>query len=135
VGSYPVAFASFLCFAIAFITYKKVGIDYITKSDWIFLTLALLTLPLWYLTSSALYAVLLLCTIDVIGFIPTFKKAYKFPYEEQLTFFVLMLIKDIFFTIPSLESHTLTTMVFPLTLSTMTFFFVVMVYFRRKKDT
>ncbi|SFV71261.1 hypothetical protein MNB_SV-13-965 [hydrothermal vent metagenome] len=27
VGSYPVAFASFLCFAIAFMTYKKVGID------------------------------------------------------------------------------------------------------------
>ena len=133
VGTFPVAFAASLCFAIAFLTYKKMGLDYITKSDWIFLALALSALPLWYVTSSALYAIILLSAVDVIGFIPTFKKAYKFPYEEQLTFFILMLTRDIFFTIPALESYTLTTMVFPLTLSTATTTFVIMVYFRRKK--
>ena len=133
VGTFPVAFAAFLCFTIAFITYKKVGLDYITKSDWIFLALALSALPLWYVTSSALYAIILLSAVDVIGFIPTFKKAYKLPYEEQLTFFVLILTRDIIFTIPALESYTLTTMVFPLTLSTATTTFVIMVYFRRKK--
>jgi len=133
VGTFPVAFAALLCFAIAFLTYKKVGFDYITKSDWVFLTLALLTLPLWYITSDALYAIVLLSLIDVIGFIPTFKKAYKFPYEEQLTFFVLMFIRDIFFTIPALEIYTPTTMVFPLTLSTATLIFITMVYVRRQK--
>jgi len=133
VGTFPIGFAAFLCFAIAFLTYKKVGFDYITKSDWIFLAMALFALPLWYVTSNALYAIILLSVIDVIGFIPTFKKAYKFPYEEQLTFFVLIFMRDIFLTIPALEAYTLTTMIFPIALSTATFIFVIMVYFRRKK--
>ena len=132
VGAFPMGFAALLCFSIAFLTYTKTGLDYISRSDWIFLTLALLAIPLWYVTDNALYAIILLSIIDVLGFIPTFKKAYNYPFDEQLSFFVMMVIKDVFFAIPALEEHTLTTMLFPLTLSTATTFFVLMVYWRRK---
>ena len=131
VGAFPMGFAALLCFSITFLTYKKTGLDYISKSDWIFLTLALFTLPLWYVTDNALYAIILLSFIDVLGFVPTFKKAYSYPFDEQLSFFILMITKDLFFTIPALEKHTLTTMLFPLTLSTTTTLFVGMVYWRR----
>jgi len=132
VGAFPMGFVALLCFSIAFLSYQKIGLDYIGKSDWIFLTLALFTIPLWYVTSNALYAIILLSLIDLLGFVPTFKKAFSYPFDEQLSFFILMVIKDLFFVIPALEEHSLTTMLFPLTLSITTTLFVIMVYWRRK---
>jgi len=82
------------------------------------------------MTNSALNAVILLSIIDTLGFIPTFKKTYHSPYEEQLSFFILMIIKE-FFAVSALEEYSLTTLLFPIVLSSSTIIFVLMVYGRR----
>ena len=83
------------------------------------------------MTNSALNAVILLSVIDTLGFIPTFKKAYNFPYEEQLSFFMMMIFKE-FFAVSALEEYSLTTLLFPIVLSSSTTVFVLMVYGRRR---
>ena len=130
VGTYSVGVSAFICFLIAFLAYKKVSLDVISHSDWFFFTLALCAIPLWYMTDSALNAVILLSIIDTLGFIPTFKKAYYYPFEEQLSFFMMMLFKDIF-ALMALEEYSLTTLLFPITLDISTTAFVIMVFIRR----
>ena len=83
------------------------------------------------MTNSALNAVILLSLIDTLGFIPTFKKAYHFPFEEQLSFFMMMVFKDIF-ALMALEEYSLTTLLFPITLDVSTLAFVLMVVVRRR---
>ena len=131
VGSFPSGVSSLICFFIAFLAYKKVSHDIISRSDWLFFTLALGAVPLWYMTDSALNAVVLLSIIDTLGFIPTFKKAYHYPFEEQLSFFMMMVFKDIF-ALMALEEYSLTTLLFPITLDVSTIAFVVMVFVRRR---
>ncbi len=83
------------------------------------------------MTDSALNAVILLTIIDTLGFVPTFKKAYYYPFEEKLSFFIIMIVKDIF-TIIALEEYSLTTLLFPITLDVTSIAFIVMVFIRRK---
>ncbi len=131
IGSFPVGVSALVCFFIAFLAYKKVSHDVISRSDWLFFTLALGAIPLWYMTDSALNAVILLSIIDTLGFIPTFKKAYHYPFEEQLSFFMMMLFKDIF-ALMALEEYNLTTLLFPITLDVSTIAFIIMVFIRRE---
>ena len=131
VGTFSIGVSSLICFFIAFLAYKKVSHEIISKSDWLFFTLALSAIPLWYMTDSALNAVILLCIIDILGFIPTFKKAYYYPFEEKLSFFIIMIVKDIF-ALMALEEYSLTTLLFPITLDVSTIAFVVMVFVRRR---
>ncbi len=133
VGTYSVGVSASVCFFIAFLAYKKVSLDVITRSDWLFFTLALCAIPLWYMTDSALNAVILLSIIDTLGFIPTFKKAYHFPFEEQLSFFMMMVFKDVF-ALMALEEYSLTTLLFPITLDVSTIAFVLMVFVRRRVE-
>ncbi len=66
------------------------------------------SLPFWYLTSDPLWAVIILTTVDVIGFGPTFRKAYNHPFEEQLTFYAIFVVRNVI-AILALEQYSLTT--------------------------
>ena len=69
-------------------------------------------LPLWYLTHDPFWAVVILTLVDTLGFVPTFRKAYHKPYEEQLLLYVLMTIRNLV-SIPALEHYSWTTVLFP----------------------
>ena len=66
----------------------------------------------WYVTSDPFWAVLILSTVEVLGFGPTLTKAYHLPYEENITFFVLFMVRNLF-SIVALERLTVTTVMFP----------------------
>ena len=57
------------------------GFGYLTRSDWFFLTAALLTIPLWLITDDPDLALYWLVTIEILGTIPTVRKAFALPYE------------------------------------------------------
>ncbi|MGP1609757.1 MAG: hypothetical protein ACTS5G_03540, partial [Burkholderiales bacterium] len=85
---------------------------HITRLDWVFLCAALASLPLWYLTANPLWAVVILTTIDVLGFGPTVRKLYHYPYEESVWFYFLFAVRS-GVSILALESLSLTTLLFP----------------------
>lgn len=133
-GAWPIGVSGIITLYVAILAYLKKSDSSITKTDWLFFILAMASLPVWYLTSNPLWAVVILTTADVLGFGPTFRKAYIRPFEEQLMFFVIMTIRNLI-SITALEHYSLTTVLFPAVIATACLIFIPMVIFRRRTLT
>lgn len=129
-GAWPIGISGIITIYVACLAYLKQGDNTATKTDWLFFICALASLPLWYVSSDPLWAVVVLTTVDLLGFGPTFRKAYVHPFEEQLTFFVLMTARN-FISIFALENYSLTTILFPAVIGIACLFFIGMVVIRR----
>ena len=75
-------------------------------------------------------AVVILTTVDLMGFGPTFRKAYELPFEENLTFFVLVSLRNLV-AIMALEHYSLTTVLFPAVMAAACLLFITLVNYRR----
>jgi len=60
------------------------------------LIVALLAIIVWRQMGNPLIAVLMVTTIDAIGFIPTFRKSFVDPWSETLSFWASMAMASIF---------------------------------------
>ena len=112
VGAWPIGVSGCVTIFIALLAFVKRADITITKTDWLFFILAMSSLPFWYLTSDPLWAVVILTTVDVLGFGPTVRKVYNFPHSESLLFFALFAARNLI-VIGALETHSLTTVLFP----------------------
>ncbi len=130
-GAWPIGVSGIVTLYIAALAYTKKADITITRTDWLFLTTALTALPLWYLTADPLWAVIILTTVDVLGFGPTFRKAYSHPLEEQLKLYVIVATRNLI-TILALEHYSLTTTLFPAALAAACMLFILMVVHRRR---
>ncbi|MFK7793832.1 MAG: hypothetical protein AB8B89_00645 [Gammaproteobacteria bacterium] len=117
---------------IACLAYWKRADITITKLDWLFLTAALVSLPVWYLASDPLWAVIILTTVDVLGFGPTIRKAYYLPYSESLLFFAIFVLRDLL-VIGALENYSVTTVLFPASIVISCAILCIIVMYRRKQ--
>jgi low affinity Fe/Cu permease len=70
--------------------------------------------------------------IDLVGFIPTFKKSYSRPFDEQLGFFVIMTVRN-FISIAALQNYSMTTVLFPAAVGVAALVFVLMVIIQRRR--
>ncbi|MCF6250177.1 MAG: hypothetical protein L3J75_02735 [Methylococcaceae bacterium] len=131
IGAWPIGISGIITLYVAFLAYIQKSDTLITSTDWLFLILSMSSLPLWYLTSDPFWAVLILTTVDVLGFGPTFRKAYSFPFEEQLRFFVIMAVRNLI-SILALEHYSQTTVLFPAVIASTSLLFIVMVMYRRQ---
>lgn len=130
-GAWPIGVSGIITIYVACLAYIKKSDSAITRTDWVFFILAMTSLPLWYLTSDPLWAVVILTTVDVIGFGPTVRKAYSYPFEEQLTFFALFTARNLI-TIMALEHYSLTTVLFPAVIAAACLLLILMVAYRRR---
>lgn len=130
-GAWPIGISGIITIYVALLAYSKKSDSTITKVDWLFFILATTSLPLWYFTSQPLWAVVILTFVDVMGFGPTFRKAYTRPFEEQLMFFIIMTARNLI-SITALENYSLTTVLFPAVIAGTCLVFIVMVIHRRR---
>ena len=130
-GALPIGVSGIITLYVACLAYLKRSDTVITKMDWLFFLVAMMSLPLWYLTSDPLWAVVILTIVDVLGFAPTFRKAYSHPFEEQLQFFVIMAARNLI-SILALEHYSKTTVLFPAVIALSCLGFIVMVVYRRR---
>jgi hypothetical protein len=131
VGAWPIGVSGSVTVLIAFLAYVKRADITITKTDWAFFVSALSSLPLWYVTSDPLWAVVILTTVDVLGFGPTVRKAYSFPYSESLAFFALFSARNVL-VILALENYSVTTVLFPAVIAVACMSLMAMVTYRRR---
>lgn len=131
-GAWPIGVSGIITLYVAFLAYAKNSDNSITLTDWLFFIVAMTALPFWYFTSDPLWAVVILTTVDLIGFGPTFRKAYHSPFDEQLLFYSLMAARNLIAVI-ALEHYSLTTVLFPATLAGACLVFIPMVAYRRRK--
>jgi len=130
-GSWPTGVNGAVTMYIAFLAYRKKSDISITRADRLMFLAAMGCLPLWYLTSDPLWAVVVLTAVDTLGFGPTVRKAYSQPFEENLTFFSIFVATNLLI-IAALERYSLTTVLFPATISATTLALVIMAFFRRR---
>ncbi len=131
VGAWPIGVSGIITIFIAFLAYVKRADITITKTDWLFFVSAMSSLPLWYVTSDPLWAVVTLTIVDVLGFGPTVRKAYSFPHSESLMFFALFAARNLL-VIMALEYYSVTTVLFPAVIAAACMLLLAMVTYRRR---
>ncbi len=131
IGAWPIGVSGGVTTVITLLAFIKRSDITITKPDWLFLIAALASLPFWYYTSNPLWAVVMLTVVDLLGFGPTIRKAYKSPHEENIPFFILFMIRNTF-AILALEHYSITTVLFPLSVSCACICLLIIVNYRRK---
>ena len=131
VGAWPIGVSGSITIFIAFLSYLKRADITITNTDWLFFISALSSLPLWYLTSDPLWAVVVLTSVDILGFGPTVRKVYSFPHSESLLFFALFAARN-FIVIAALETHSVTTVLFPAVIAAACILLIAIATYRKR---
>jgi len=67
---------------IIFLLSLKYGTRNITKSDTVILVAALSAIVVWWQLENPLLAIFMVSVIDVLGYIPTFRKTFEEPWTE-----------------------------------------------------
>jgi hypothetical protein len=129
-GAWPIGVSGTIAISVAVLTWIRRGDSTITRADWVFFSMALASLPLWYLTRSPLWSVVILTTTDVLGFGPTLRKAFHHPYDESMTFWGLFIVRNAV-AIGALEHFSLTTVLFPAATGLACLILVLLVAHRR----
>ena len=130
VGAWPIGVSGSITILIAILAYVKWADIAITKTDWLFFIVAMSSLPLWYLTSDPVWAVVVLTFVDLLGFGPTVRKANANPYSESLLFFALFAVHNSF-VVMALENYSIATVLFPAALAAACVLLMAFIVYRR----
>lgn len=131
VGAWPIGVSGLITFGIALLAYAKRGDTHITRSDWWFFAAAVAALPVWAVTADPLWAVVILTTVDLVGFGPTVRVAYHRPHQESALFFVLAGVRNALVVL-ALEHYSVTTVLFPAAVGAACLLLGVMLLWRRR---
>ncbi len=123
------AIAFFVIF-IFFISLKKWEKNF-SKMDIFSLLCAFVALLLWYITNNPLYSVILLVSVDIFWFIPTFLKTYKKPFSEDIQIYLITGVIYLLSFI-SLKNYSLLTIFWPVVIWWVNFIFVFFTLFLQK---
>lgn len=113
-GAWATGTTSLTTCLIAYYALKNGGYR-VTQLDKLSLAGALMAIPAWILTANPLVAVIILTFIELLGFLPTYRKAWRQPHDESILAFSLTLLKYAL-ALGAMQSCTLTTVLFPVTL-------------------
>lgn len=131
IGAWVLAINFVLNYAIAGIGFYQRHVKFVLF-DWLALTGAILAIIFWWLTSNPLAAVVLISLSDSIGFLPTYRKAYYKPFEENITSFSVGLTYYVL-AIFALKTFTITTWLYPVVIIIVDAAFVIMTLVRRSQ--
>lgn len=128
-GARVTGFLVLFLFMVTVLSLRQ-GIVNVKPIDYLFLLFALGALFLWLVVDQPLLSMVILCAIDVLGFMPTVRKSWADPYSETLSLYVLIVVRFIF-SIFALSSYNVLTLMFPLTWIVTSGLFVMMLLYRR----
>ena len=112
IGAWVTGVSGTITLGVALLAWLRRADVNITRTDWVYFVLALLSIPLWYATSDPLWAVLVLTTVDLLGFGPTLRKLHADPHSESLGFYALIMVRN-GLSLAALQQYSLTTVLFP----------------------
>jgi len=108
----------------------RYGTKNITRSDTIILITAFLAIIVWWQLHQPLLAVLMVSVIDLLGYIPSFRKSYKEPWSETLISWAAFVASDIF-ALLALSKYNLLTMTYIISIIIANFGLFIFCLFRR----
>ncbi|MDE1152752.1 MAG: hypothetical protein PW788_09470 [Micavibrio sp.] len=113
-GSWVRGVSSFTCYIIVVFGWLK-GERNITRSDKITLLAALSAIPLWLLTETPVWSVILVCLIDTSGYLPTMRKVWTKPQQETPVGYIFSAFGAAF-SLLAIENYNLSTWLYPFVL-------------------
>lgn len=128
-GAWSISVGAILCLIIAAVSARK-GLGYVTRFDWGCLALGIAAIPVWILTGNALYSVLMVTSIDGVGYLPSIRKAWALPYEESLLIWLVNIVGNIS-TLLAIENYTLITTTYHVMMLVMNSILASVVLYRR----
>lgn len=129
-GAWIFALESILCLSVAGFALFR-GEKNITRVDWVFFISAIVTMFVYVLTKNAVLSVFLAAIIDILGFLPTFRKSYLKPYNESVSSFSFSFLSYLF-SLGALQTYSFVTIFYPVTLVITNGVFVLFLIIRRK---
>ncbi|MBI5531010.1 MAG: hypothetical protein HY918_05965 [Candidatus Doudnabacteria bacterium] len=130
IGSYVTLSVSLISFFIFFKALPS-GRKQITAIDVIFLFLAIISIPIWLVVKQPVLSIVLLSTIDMLGFAPTVRKSWVDPYSETLSLYTITTFRHAL-SILGLAHYSIITWLFPGTWVIANALFAIMLIVRRK---
>jgi len=125
-----VTLAVALTLFLVFLLGLKNGSKDIRKIDVVFLLAAVLALVLWRVVEQPVISIILLSSIDMLGFAPTIRKSWNDPYSETLSFYVITAFRH-GLSIFALAEYNIVTYLFPITWVIANVLFAIMLIVRR----
>jgi hypothetical protein len=132
IGASTTGLSVIVCFVIFALAISKGERDF-PVFDWLCMIGAGLALLLWYLTDDPLLAIILITTIDLLAFVPTFRKAYFDPRGEPVLTFALSGLKFLI-GLFALQELSAVTLIYPLAIVASNWVFVAMLVSRRRSS-
>ena len=129
-GALNLAVGTFFVIAVFFFSLKY-GTKNITKSDTAILIAALSAIVVWWQLDKPLISVIMVSEIDVIGYVPSFRKSYQEPWSETLISWVLFSTSNIF-AILALKEYNLLTVTYLAAITSANIALFLFCFFRRK---
>ena len=106
-GALPTAVAE--VFTVLILLFSlQFGFKHVTRTDTVFLVIALLGLIPWMLTKDPTLSVIIAVTIDLVAFIPTLRKAYLHPETETPLLYGTNVVRHVL-SLLSLSSYNVAT--------------------------
>jgi hypothetical protein len=128
-GTAALGLESILVFLLCF----KYGTKNIALFDVICLIGALLAIGIWVFVHNAMLSIILVTIIDFVGFLPTYRKAYREPQSETLFLYICSALSNIF-SLLSITHHSVTSSLYVLSLIFTNTLFVSLVFIRRRSQ-
>ena len=122
------ALVSFVIFALGLRNGKK---D-ITKADTAFFIAALIAIVIWVFAKQPVLSVILISTIEMLGFVPTVRKSWNKPHSETLFTYALNAFRH-GLSIFALQRYSIVTWLYPVTWTLANGLFSIILLIRRRK--
>lgn len=129
-GTISMAIGAVLVLTVCLLSFKY-GSKNVKRSDTFSLVAALAAIAVWWGLDNPFLAVLMVSTIDGIGYIPTFRKSFEEPWSETLLFWFIMAAINVLLLI-SLAEYNFLTVAYPITLVVANSTVWSICFFRRK---
>lgn len=113
VGAWTTAAVTLICVVVLGLSLFY-GTTVATKSDVIFLILALIALALWVFARQPVWSAILIVLTDVLGFVPTVRKSWNNPHSETLSMYEITGIRH-GLSIFALQQYNILTLLYPIT--------------------
>jgi hypothetical protein len=132
VGALPTAVAWVFTFII-FLYSLRYGLKHITRTDTVFLVIALFGLIPWALTRDPTVSVIVAVGIDLVAFIPTLRKTWQQPHTETPMLYGMNVARHVL-ALFALEAYNISTTLHSIAMIIMNSLMTSIILMRRNKN-
>lgn len=122
------ALAGSVIFGLAVRSQKRA---HITKSDTFFFMLSVVAIVLWLVVEQPLLSVILVSSIDILSFFPTYRKSWNRPDQETVLYYGVNSLRFTLATI-AIQKYSLVAVLYPLSQAIADGIFALFLVLRRR---